>query len=444
MYFQWIRADFHPPLHSLFTFFWFKIFPNNELFSRLPSFIIGVLIIPIAYLIVKNWFSYKNQIVLFSLLSSSHFIIYYSQAARSYIWLFLFSLIYTLFWLRLSALKEKFDFKKQVLFSVVHILLSYTHYFGLLLSFLLPVFFGLRLSNKKKVFIYLIVVNIFYIPGFFLLWKSIPLSITNVQPQESILGFIPKLLNFFLFNDKIALTVITFSTLVWILKKINYRKFISNGSNKNILYFLTFIVLVFIGISIFKPALQIRYLTIMLPILSLFLMILWGNLIESQMQLSWFLGICLVLQGVHFSYYHKYKKQEWDRASTYTLSNYKSGDKIYILGADTSSSAYDYLIKKDSFGFFYSRNLVFFRYYFEQINPIFDLSHLLPLDVRVNNTQIFSEHFNKNLNSTIYILAGHHLQIDSNWVESFNKLGISFKVQKFVSTKVYELYKEVP
>src|SRR3989338_2049111 len=55
--FQFLLLETNPPLHLLTLKLWWYIFPENEFFSRLPSFLFGVGTVFAVYIAGKNFFN---------------------------------------------------------------------------------------------------------------------------------------------------------------------------------------------------------------------------------------------------------------------------------------------------------------------------------------------------------------------------------------------------
>ena len=84
-------ADRHPPLHFLILHF-VSIFSSSEFMLRLPSAIFGILTIPVIYKIGESLFGKKEGLISAFILSISSIHIFYSQEARMYAQMVLFSI----------------------------------------------------------------------------------------------------------------------------------------------------------------------------------------------------------------------------------------------------------------------------------------------------------------------------------------------------------------
>lgn len=85
-FFEFLKADFHPPLYYLFLKLWLPISGNSEWLIRLPDILIGTSCIFLVYLLGKNIFGKDSKIPLLMafFLALSPFHIYYTQELRMY------------------------------------------------------------------------------------------------------------------------------------------------------------------------------------------------------------------------------------------------------------------------------------------------------------------------------------------------------------------------
>lgn len=138
-----LAADFHPPLYHLLLHFW-MLLGKSEVIIRIPSVLFGVLSVFLIYKIACRLGSKNAGFLAALFLAVSPYHIWYSQEARPYsLFIFLSSLL-TFLWIR----------KIWKIYTVVAILLLYTHYFAsfVLLSHLVATFIFDKKSLKMLVF----------------------------------------------------------------------------------------------------------------------------------------------------------------------------------------------------------------------------------------------------------------------------------------------------
>jgi hypothetical protein len=137
MFLDFALLDFSPPLYLFTLFFWVKIFGNAEWIVRLLSAIAGIATLFFAYFLTRKQFNKYIATSFTILLAFSGFAIEYSQEARAYSFLLLFSTILTLLWLNLLKTLEKSDLptSKVIIYGIMCIICCFTHYFGAILVF---------------------------------------------------------------------------------------------------------------------------------------------------------------------------------------------------------------------------------------------------------------------------------------------------------------------
>jgi hypothetical protein len=123
-------TDVHPPVYQLVMWLSYKIFGYTEWAGRLPSVLAGLATIPVIYLLGRELFTRRVGLYAAALAATSYYLIYFSQEARSYAFLyFLSSLSFLLF---IRALRRE-SWINVALFVGATVTLVYTHYFGFLL-----------------------------------------------------------------------------------------------------------------------------------------------------------------------------------------------------------------------------------------------------------------------------------------------------------------------
>ena len=122
-------GDFNPPL-----FYWMEhvilFFGNNEFILRVIPAVLGVLLIPLFYLIGKELLDRNVGIIAAALLAFSSFHIFYSQEARAYSAMLFFASLSLLFFLK--AIKEN-DTRMWVLFGLFSAISFWLHFYVIVL-----------------------------------------------------------------------------------------------------------------------------------------------------------------------------------------------------------------------------------------------------------------------------------------------------------------------
>jgi len=146
-----VRPTPYPPAFPVLLYFVEKYVGESEIALRAPSAIAGVLAILAIFFLAKQLYSAREGIFAAGLMAFSYQSVYYSQEARAYSLLLLFSILSSHFWFRLRAQLEERDRPSgwiAVAYAACAIATQYLHHFGLLLVAIqlgaLGVLFALR------------------------------------------------------------------------------------------------------------------------------------------------------------------------------------------------------------------------------------------------------------------------------------------------------------
>jgi 4-amino-4-deoxy-L-arabinose transferase-like glycosyltransferase len=122
-------GEFNPPL-----FYWVEhvmlMLGNNEVILRFVPALLGVLAIPLFYLIGKEFLDRNAGLIAASACAFSPFLIYYSQEARAYMMMLFFVALATLFFLK--AMKSG-SLLHWVLFGLFSALAFWSHFYALVM-----------------------------------------------------------------------------------------------------------------------------------------------------------------------------------------------------------------------------------------------------------------------------------------------------------------------
>ena len=121
-------ADVHPPLYYVLLHYWMAFLGTSELAIKLLSIIFGVLSIVVAYALGRRLLDVRAGLFCAFILAISAFNIRYSQEARMYSLLLLFTLLSMYFFIRLTQRGTPLTWAGYVISTT---LLLYTHVYGL-------------------------------------------------------------------------------------------------------------------------------------------------------------------------------------------------------------------------------------------------------------------------------------------------------------------------
>jgi mannosyltransferase len=116
-----------PPLYYALAWVWSRVFGHGEVGLRSLSALAGTLFIPVAYAAGRELVSKKTALVIAALATVNPLLIWYSQEARSYSLLLLFSGLSFLLFAR--QLRQQSD-RTLVLWTIASALAIATHYFA--------------------------------------------------------------------------------------------------------------------------------------------------------------------------------------------------------------------------------------------------------------------------------------------------------------------------
>lgn len=362
-----VRPDVHPPGYQIFLYFVEKYIGDSESILRFPSAVSGVLSILAIFLVGLRLYSYKEGLIASVFMAVLWCPIYYSQEARPYSMLLLFTLLATYFWISiLGSLKEKTRPSYYTIFAyiIAAIVSSYLHYFGLYLIFLQGISAILFSTRRRQVLIYSLLIYFLillaYLPWLQTMWEHLDKERLWIKlPGNIIITFVLYLR--FLFNESkgLLLFVMTLYSFLFlrslynILKEYkNIRITLLSPSMLLVLWLIVPFIGVYIESSISTPVLTFRNLIISLPAAYLLLSRSITQLpLRSRYNtivITAIVGLLLFHLISHMNYYSKPHKEQFREAVNYIVEH-------------------DYLYK-DSLIIGYVLNREYFNYYFKRKN----------------------------------------------------------------------------
>jgi hypothetical protein len=146
-------TDQHPPLYFFLQRLIFGVFGNTTGVCRVLSAIAGIIGVWAIYLLGKEIKDKGLGLILAAITAINYFSIYYSQEARDYITVFLFTILSLLYFVRLI---KGLDKKAMWLYALFTLLMLYSHYFGLFVivaQYVIAFILMLVEKEQKKLFI---------------------------------------------------------------------------------------------------------------------------------------------------------------------------------------------------------------------------------------------------------------------------------------------------
>jgi len=167
------RPDVHPPGYQIVLFFVEKYLGDSEIALRAPSAVSGVASIFVIFLLGSRLYTHREGLVASALMAFLWCPLYYSQHARAYSMLILFSALSTYFWISLlEDCREgpRISYLGLAGYIVTAIVTSYLHYFGLYLVFLQGIGAGVFCLVVKPKSIFYILLTYVLIAAAYVPW----------------------------------------------------------------------------------------------------------------------------------------------------------------------------------------------------------------------------------------------------------------------------------
>lgn len=271
-----IRGNVQSPAYEILLFLVQKYLGDSEFALRFPSAVAGVLAIPMIYLLGAQLYSYREGLIAAALMAVAWSPIYYSQEARCYSFLLLFSILTSYLWISMTRAFRRGDgpsYKTVGSYIASATVCAYLHYFGLYLIALQGLAAGAILVRKPRA---LVKINLIYLLLALLYLPWIPVMLEDLG-RERFWAEPPEMSSFaaylkFLFNDStLSIAVLAGSYLYLLIRSLKVRgcrvlriDLLSPGALLPLWLVVPFIG-AFIKSVLSTPALVFRYLIISLP-----------------------------------------------------------------------------------------------------------------------------------------------------------------------------------
>ncbi len=361
------QTDVHPPGYQIILYITERIFGDSEAALRIPSAIAGILSIPVVFFLGKILFSFREGLIAAACMSVLWCPVYYSQEARAYSILLLFSLLTTYFWITIFSFTEnkKFIFRYRIpVYILTGIAASYVHYYGLLLIALQACAAGI-ISVQKRSFlprcslIYGLILAA-YMPWVPAMLYQLSRGGAGWIPEPKIYSFMLYLR--FLFNKSNILLFIVICLYGFLFLKIIFhaRKNQLHSSERSRLYNIIFLLLwlivpftiVFTVSVISKPVLTNRNLIISLPsAYLLFACAITALPIKRTGQIFVTVSILIfALYNLFFEidYFSRPHKEQFREAVEFVVENDHAYSNSVIIGYVWTTAHLNYYLKKNN------------------------------------------------------------------------------------------------
>ncbi|TDI72097.1 MAG: hypothetical protein E2O86_00700 [Bacteroidetes bacterium] len=357
---QIMKGDVHPPLHTILSNLWSKIFMHNDTTLRLLNVFFGVWGVYAGYLLAKKLFNKKVALYAFGFLILNSFLIRYSQEARSYELLSLLATFSFYYFVRL--IRGDFTYNNAFYYVIATTAMLYTHYFALFVIASQFVAFLILMDWKKFRYKRVYYIITFALPNiFFLYWIQFILKradkafLTWRDPATA--SLIYDYLKIF-FNDKLLSSismVLLAASILYLLSRILWKNkwaesFFNEGRFGITLLMIWVLVYFFIPFirSNFTTSMMVNryFVPLVVPIVILLAYYL-SKIDNSRLRNSIFTAVC-----------------------GYSLCILFLNKNPYFSHTTTYRETVEYLksIDPDAYVFYLSRDRRYFSYYLELNN----------------------------------------------------------------------------
>ena len=336
-----LMSDPHPPLYFALVKVLFGFFGHTAAVVRVFSAVIGIVGVYSIYLLGKEIKNKRLGLISAALLAVNYFHIYYSQEARMYAMLFLFTVIS---FYRLVVLVKKQTIINAIWFGVATGLLVQSHFFAFFVLaaqvFILLYFLFQTEKKARTTFFYQLalsagIIVVFFIPAIKLFIKTTQIKSFWIQPTT--IETIKQIFKDFFFDSSLLLFFTELSIVLLLVFLVRSK---SKSSEKKWIFtlLLPWLVLVLL-IPVIRSYLSVpmiisRYfITILPPIL--ILTSLGIDLIKKQLILisilALYLGFSIYFLAIEKQYYEVIAKTQFREVTNHVLSNNDSKDEVVSL-----------------------------------------------------------------------------------------------------------------
>jgi uncharacterized membrane protein len=335
-----------PPFYFYSLYFIFKIFGYTTFVARIYSAVLGVISLYSIYLLGKELLSKRIGLIAAFILSVNYFHLYYSQDARPYILLLLFSIL-SLY--KMVVYIKNPSLKNALYYGFFAAMMINSHFFGLFALFaqylILLLFLVLSEKDSKKSFF----INSF-ISGLVTLILFIPaikifIKITEIKefwiPAPTIDAYTLIFKEFF-GNSELILILVSLFLLFYFIKvskqkdiPITYKNIVENRIIFSSIIFIPWIVTIIL-IPLIRsytsiPMIISRYFIVVLPVLILLISIgiqQFKNKVVYNGLLLLFLIFSIIDIVVVKKYYNSVNKAQFREATTFIKENINSNEPV--------------------------------------------------------------------------------------------------------------------
>jgi len=435
---EWALGDPHPPGYFLFYFAWLRLFPNDELWARLPNAIAGTLTVLYLLLGTTRVLSRDERVFASTFASFSWLYLFYAVNVKQYSAVILLATVATILYLQIVH-ERRVDRRAGLALAATLVALEYLNHFGMayawvLLGLLAITFRGTRAVLRSVARIAL-VLAVAYAPIAFSLYFTLSYSV-NTEPSR-LATLLSDLAPSLFFEDRWFVSGSIVALTVALVR--GRRPALRSSRNLHLLAILASFTGLLLAVSLTQPIFLIRYFVLLFPAALLGMAILTAR--AFPISSGWLAVLPLIFFAraavVDFRGIDGMQRQEWARSVDEVLGWRRPGDAIYVLGANPDRSMLDYLKAGDIDGVVYSKNVDFYEYYFRRRGAAAVASHLRVVEPTVASAAELAREY-RGSGMRVFVLAGHHIEFDDEALWTLEQASTHHLTSWLYSTIVYE------
>lgn len=356
--FNYSLGDFHPPLYHVLLKSWILFFGSSEISVRMPSVLLGLGVIYMAYKIGQKLYDTKTGLIASILTATGPLLIYYSQEARMYMLAAFFASLSVYCFISILT-KDKLQY--WIGFIPTTVLMLYSDYLPYLLIptyvFYLLIFRKRISSSTLKSFIpAFLLIFFFLLPWLFIFPQQLKggLEVAVASPAWSKVVGSTNIKDLALIFVKFSIGRISIdNNFIYALLFLPVGLYITLLASISILrisvirsflwfYFLIPIIFAFL-LSFFVPVFAYFRLLFVLPALYIILASAINNLswsLPSRILLFIMLLINLTSATIYFTN-PKFQREDWKKATSFVKEN-STKTSIVLFESTYSIAPFDY------------------------------------------------------------------------------------------------------
>ena len=333
------NTDFHPPLFHWIEHLMLFIGQSEFVLRAVPA-LLGILTIPVFYLLGKEFYDKNVGIISAALLTVSYFGIYYSQEAYSYsLVLFIFSLVILFYLYALRTDKSTW----WVIFGISSAIAFWTHYYvfvGLGVIYLHAIItragdLKKNIRQAKNLLIALCTTFILSLPLLFIVGERF-FKLTGTPPTYGVLGPVLIQETFIRFSGGYS-SLNSIIALIYLVLMVVGVLFLYTRDRNKLLFSAMFLILpIVISVLISsRMTMNPRYLIYLLPVFFVLVALSYPvifRLVPNRNLLYIALALVFIINTpVLAEYYSGYTKEDWRGVAGIVQSKTQDGDMVVLV-----------------------------------------------------------------------------------------------------------------